>query len=40
VGNQGFGDGIDAPHDGSGGVDVINAQLPCSVMVSRIEEAG
>jgi hypothetical protein len=28
------------PSDGSGGVDVINAQLPLSVMVSRIEEAG
>tara|TARA_B100000902_G_C26874798_1_gene699566 strand:- start:157 stop:279 length:123 start_codon:yes stop_codon:yes gene_type:complete len=40
VSNQGLSDGINAPYDGSGGVDVINAQLPLSVMVSRIKEAG
>ena len=38
--SQGFGDGINAPSDGPRGVDVIDAQLPVALMVSRIEEAG
>jgi hypothetical protein len=38
--NEGLGDGTAALCDGPWGVDVIDAQLPLSVMVSRIEEAG
>tara|TARA_B100001057_G_scaffold187274_1_gene188108 strand:- start:633 stop:794 length:162 start_codon:yes stop_codon:yes gene_type:complete len=40
VSNQSLGDGIDTPCDGSGGVDVIDAQLPLPVMVSRVKEAS
>ena len=40
VSQQGIGDGINAPSDGPRGVDVIEAQLPLTVVVSRIEEAG
>jgi hypothetical protein len=40
VSQQGIGDCINAPSDSPRGVDVIDAQLPLTVVVSRIEEAG